>query len=428
MASSERTRAAPSRAVSLPREADVRLGPEPPPISRRLVGLLALTTGASVANMYYVQPLLHVIGRAFSVSNGLAGLLVTFTQVGYVAGLILLVPLGDLLERRRLITTVLAGAAVAAILCCAAPSFAILAAALLVLGTTSASAQIIIPMTSSLAAPRERGQVVGTVMSGLLLGVLLARTVSGLIASVAGWRVMFAVGAGMMLVLSLIGRRALPRVEPTEPVRYPTALRSVLTLIREEPVLRQRMALGSCGFACFSVLWTSITFLLSRSPYGYSSAVIGLFGLAGAAGALMAPIAGRFVDRGHARVAQTVLISLMAAAWILLALGASSIVALVAGIIVLDLGIQGAQIGNQHAIYRLRPEARSRINTGYMVAVFLGGVVGSILSTTIYNAAGWHAVCALGGAIGVLAVVIWLTTRRLVSHPAARHTGRTDPR
>lgn len=389
-------------------------------LDRRVVALLAVTTGASVANLYYVQPLLHVIGQAFSVSNGLAGLLVTCTQIGYLVGVILLVPLGDLLERRRLISTVLLCAAGAGVLSAAAPTFAILGAALLLLGCTSASAQIIVPMAATLAGPREHGQVVGTVMSGLLIGVLLARTVSGLIAALAGWRVVFALGAGAMLLLSLVGRRWLPRVPPTEQVSYRAALWSVLTLVRHEPVLRQRMALGSLGFACFSVLWTSITFLLSHSPYGYSSAVIGLFGLAGAAGASVAPLAGRIADRGHAALVQTLFLAMMALSWILLALGGSSLVALLVGIVVLDMGIQGAQIGNQHAIYRLSSEARSRVNTAYVVAIFAGGVIGSILSTTLYDAAGWNAVCALGGGFGLLALIIWLgTRRRLGSHSSA---------
>ena len=200
-----------------------------------------------------------------------------------------------------------------------------LAVALVATGALSVVAQIIVPLASTLAAPEERGQVVGTVMSGLLVGILSARTLSGLIAQVGGWRLVFALAAGAMLILSLTLWRLLPTVEPSEPVRYRAVLRSVVSLIVEEPVLRQRMALGALGFAGFSVLWTSIAFLLSSPPYGYDEAVIGLFGLAGAAGALVAPLAGRLADRGHGRLVLGAFLALVLASWGLLALGSSSV-------------------------------------------------------------------------------------------------------
>lgn len=388
---------------------------EPGRLPRSMVALLAVTTGAAVANLYYIQPLLNVVAHAFGVSDGTAGLLVTCTQIGYVAGLVLLVPLGDLAERRGLITTLLLGTAAVAAICAASPGFGVLAGALVAIGVLSAVAQIVVPLSATLAAPGERGQVVGTVMSGLLIGILLARTLSGLVAGLGGWRLVFALDAVAMVTLSLVLRRALPRLAPTQPVRYRTALRSVLALIAEEPVLRQRMALGALGFAGFSVLWTSIAFLLGGPAYHYGEAVIGLFGLAGAAGALIAPVAGRLADRGHGRLVLSVLLLLMLASWPLLALGGSSLLALVAGIVVLDLGIQGAHISNQAMIYRLRPQARSRLTTAYMTAVFLGGVLGSLLSATIYAAVGWKATCVLGAAIAGAAILIWAGSWRLGS-------------
>jgi predicted MFS family arabinose efflux permease len=381
-------------------------------MSRGLVALLALASGAAVANLYYIQPLLSVVAHAFGVTDGSAGLLVTCAQVGYVLGLAFLVPVGDITERRRLISVVLLGTALALGLCAAAPSFTVLALALAAAGALSVVAQIIVPLASTLAAPQERGQVVGTVMSGLLIGILSARTLSGLIAQLGGWRLVFALAAGAMLILSLTLWRLLPTVEHAEPVRYREVLRSVLTLIAKEPVLRQRMALGALGFACFSVLWTSIAFLLSSPHYGYDEAVIGLFGLAGAAGALVAPLAGRLADRGHGRLVLGAFLLVLLASWGLLALGHSSLIALILGIVVLDLGVQGAQISNQARIYRLRPEARSRLTTAYMVSVFLGGIVGSTLSTTIYDTGGWNAVCALGAALAAAAIAVLAATRR----------------
>ena len=387
--------------------------PEPVPMSRGLVALLALASGATVANLYYIQPLLSTVAHAFSISDGTAGLLVTCAQVGYVAGLAFLVPLGDILERRRLISTILLGTAVALAACAASPSFGVLAAALIAVGALSVVAQIVVPLASTLAAPEERGQVVGTVMSGLLVGILSARTLSGLVAQVGGWRLVFALAAGAMLTLSLTLGRTLPTMAQAEPARYRAALRSVITLIAHEPVLRQRMVLGALGFACFSVLWTSIAFLLSAPPYGYDQAVIGLFGLAGAAGALIAPVAGRLTDQGHGRLALGGFLLVLLVSWALLALGRSSVIALIAGIIVLDLGVQGAHISNQAAIYRLNAHARSRLTTAYIVAMFLGGIVGSTLSSTIYAAAGWTAICWLGAGLSAVAILVFAATRRV---------------
>jgi predicted MFS family arabinose efflux permease len=386
---------------------------------RSLVALLAVASGATVANLYYIQPLLNTVARGLHVSDGTAGLLVTCAQVGYVAGLAFMVPLGDIMERRRLISTILLGTAAALAVCAAAPSFAVLAVALIATGALSVVAQIVVPLASTLAGPEERGQVVGSVMSGLLVGILSARTLSGLVAQAGGWRLVFALAAGAMLVLSLTLWRMLPAIPQSEPLRYRAVLRSVITLIAREPVLRQRMALGAFGFGCFSVLWTSIAFLLGAAPYSYDEAIIGLFGLAGAAGALIAPFAGKLTDRGHGRRALGGFLLTLLASWALLALGRTSLVALIAGIIVLDLGVQGAQISNQAAIYRLHAQARSRLTTAYMVSIFLGGIVGSTLSTTIYAAAGWSAICWLGAGLSAGALLVFAATYRVGQSPAS---------
>ena len=380
-------------------------------MSKRLVLLLALTCGAAVGNMYYAQPLLHTIGGAFGVSEGTAGFLITATQAGYVVGLVLLVPLGDLLERRRLITRALLVSAVALALAAAAPTFGVFALALAAVGITSAVAQIIVPMSSTLAEPRERGRVVGTVMSGLLIGILAARTVSGLLAAALGWRAVYVLAAAMMLALALTLRIALPRVPPTERLPYRSLMASVLRLVREEPVLRLRMALGAAAMGCFSVLWTSIAFLLSGAPYHYGSAAIGLFGLAGLAGALIAPVAGRLADHGRGRVTTTAMILVMLISWGLLALGKTSLAWLIIGIAVLDLGVQGLHISNQSAIYALRPEARSRLTTAYMVAYFIGGAALSAATSALYSSEGWGGVCVLGAATAVTALIVWVVAQ-----------------
>jgi predicted MFS family arabinose efflux permease len=391
-------------------------------MSRGLVLLLATTCGAAAANLYYAQPLLHTLGGALGVSNSTAGLVITISQLGYVLGLALLLPLGDLHERRGLISTTLlltaAGMAVAAV----APSFAVFGAAIAVVGVTSVVAQVVVAMSSSLSADEERGRVVGTVMSGLLIGILLARTVSGLIAAALGWRTVFWFAAAAMLALSVTLRRALPRVPPTTDLSYRGLLRSVLALIREEPVLRQRMLIGALDFGCFSTLWTALAFLLSGAPYHYGNAVIGLFGLVGVVGAGAASLAGRLADRGRGGPTTTATALVMLASWAVLALGKTSLAALIVGIAVLDLGVQGLHISNQSAIYALRPEARSRLTTAYMVAYFLGGALASALAASLYASGGWAAVCALGGGTALLALVVWLVTEAMSARARRHHS------
>jgi predicted MFS family arabinose efflux permease len=375
-----------------------------------LVLLLATACGAAAANLYYAQPLLHTLGGSLGVSDSAAGLVITITQLGYVLGLALLVPLGDLRERRGLITTAMLITAAGLVVAALSPGFAVFAGAIALVGITSVVAQVIVPMASSLSAEADRGRVVGTVMSGLLVGILLARTISGLIASAAGWRAVFWFAAAVMVVLAGTLRRALPRVPPTSELSYAGLLRSVLVLIGEEPVLRQRMVIGALGFGCFSVLWTSLAFLLSGAPYHYGNATIGLFGLVGVAGAGAAMLAGRLADQGRGAVTTTATILIILAGWGVLALGSTSVVALIAGIAVLDLGIQGLHISNQSAIYALRPEARSRLTTAYMVSSFLGGAILSALASTMYSSAGWGGVCALGAAVMALALLTWAFT------------------
>jgi predicted MFS family arabinose efflux permease len=381
-------------------------------LPRHLVVLLATACGAAVASNYYAQPLLHTIGAALGVADATAGLLVTAGQVGYALGLALLVPLGDLLERRRLITRMLLAAAAALALAAAAPDFAVLAAAVAVVGTTTVVAQIIVAMTAALAPGTQRGRAVGTVMSGLMIGVLLARVVSGLIASAAGWRVVYAVAAVIIVLLAAALYRALPETGPGTAISYGALLQSILHLVRTEPVLRQRMALGATAMGCFSILWTSVAFLLSGPPYHYGDAAIGLFGLAGLAGAAAAPVVGRLADGGYGRRTTGAVIVILLGSWGLLDLGARTLAPLLAGIVLLDLGAQALHISNQSAIYALPAQAHSRVNTAYMVAYFAGGAAMSATATVVYAGARWNGVCALGALTAVAGAATWLLSSR----------------
>jgi predicted MFS family arabinose efflux permease len=377
-------------------------------ISRRLVLLLAASAGLTVANLYYAQPLLQTIAHQFHTSSATAGLIVTFTQVGYAIAQLFLVPVGDLVPRRVLVPVILALAVIPLVLAGLAPNMSVLIAVAGLIGLTSAAAQILVPYAAQLASPPERGRVVGTVVSGLLLGILLARTVAGIVADLTSWRVVYLGAAGIALLLALVLYRDLPSESPRPSLRYRVLLGSMADLARNEPVLRMRAAYGALGFAAFSVFWTTAAFMLSRSPYHYSQSVIGLFGLVGAAGALCATWAGRLSDAGLTRAGTGGFAAAIPASFGLLYLGGHSLTALIAGIIVLDVGVQGLHVLNQTTIFTLGEETRSRINGIYLTVYFLGGAVGSTVSASLYDTAGWSAVCTLGAAIGLAALLLWL--------------------
>jgi predicted MFS family arabinose efflux permease len=377
-----------------------------------LVVLLAAATGLGVANLYYAQPLLPSIAGDLGLPGATAGLIVTVSQLGYAAGLILLLPLGDLLERRRLVCVLGLGEAIALLLIGSAPTGGVLLPAAVLVGALAVQAQVLVSIAASLASDEERGRVVGGVMSGLLLGILLARTVAGYVAELGTWRLVYFVAAATMLVQALILWRALPRSRADAGERsYGALLRSIPAIVREQPVLRLRAAYGALGMGAFSVLWTSIAFLLAQPPYGYGTGTIGLFGLVGAAGALTASVTGRLADRGHVAATTAVASLLLALSWIPLALGADSLAWLLVGIVVIDMGVQALHIANQSEIFRLAPEARSRINSAYMTSYFAGGALGSASSAAAWAAGGWGAVSAVGAAFGVGAVVVWALSR-----------------
>lgn len=376
-----------------------------------MVWLLAIATGAAVANIYYAQPLLHAIAAGLQSSPATAALLVTASQVGYAAGLVALVPLGDLLDRRRLVVPMLAVCAAALIAGALAPDLGVLALALGLVGVTSTVAQVLVPFASTLASPDQRGKVVGQVMSGLLSGILVARTFSGLIAQLAGWRAVFIAAAASMIALAIALWRALPRVAPSQRTSYLRLLASVGALLRDEPLLRVRMIYGGLGMASFSILWTTLALLLSRAPFHFGSAVIGLFGLAGVAGALAAQAAGRAADGGRASTATGLFLLAVIAGWGLLALGVASVVVLIAGIAVLDLGIQGQHILNQTVLFARRPDARSRLTTAYMTGNFTCGAIASAAAATLWNSGGWGAICTLGAGCAGAALAVWAAGR-----------------
>lgn len=373
-----------------------------------LTFVMAVACGLAVANIYYAQPLLDTLAQDFGVSRGAAGIIITMTQLGYAAGLMLLVPLGDLLERRRLITVISSVTVLSLAGMALAPTSTLFILAALVTGITAVVAQILVPFAAHLANDAERGRVVGRVMTGLLLGILLARVVSGGISDLFGWRTVYWIAAVIMVIQVLALRRLLPEEPPQSRMRYAGLLKSVMTLIREEPVLRRRIVYGALGFASFSAFWTTIPFLLAQDPYHYPDSVIGLFGLLGVAGALCANLAGSLHDRGYSRGGTGLFQAAIGLSFLLMAVFPENLVAIIIGIIVLDLGVQGNMILNQGAIYQIRPEARSRITTAYMTFYFLGGAAGSAGAAYLFEFAGWQGACGLGMALGATGVLFWL--------------------
>ncbi|MEI2415742.1 MFS transporter [Orrella sp. JC864] len=379
-------------------------GPAPSRLTTPVIVLMSVATGLAVASNYYAQPLLHTISLEFGLSTARAGAIVTTAQLSYALGLLLLVPLGDLLERRRLIVLMTLLSACGLLLTASAQAPAMIFAGTAITALLSVVAQVLVPYAATLAGPAQRGRAVGTIMSGLLLGILLGRTAAGALADLGSWRTVYWLAAGALVLCAAALWRVLPASRSAERLSYPSLLRSVGELFVQEPLLRARALLGALVFAMFGVLWTAMTFLLAGPAYGYSDTAIGLMGLAGAAGALAATRTGRLVDRGLGnRLTRWGLLMLLAA-WAPLALAPVSLAALVAGVLVLDMAIQVVHVTNQSTLYRIRPDARSRLTAAYMTVYFLGGAAGSLLSATLYEHAGWTGVCLAGAALALAAL------------------------
>jgi len=377
------------------------------PLSPALIILMAIATGLAVASNYYPQPLLETIARAFSLSVNQAGFIVTIAQLGYACGLMFIVPLGDMFERRNLIVLMTLLSAAGLLITAMAPTLTIMLVGTALTGLFSVVAQILVPLAATLAEPERRGKVVGLIMSGLLLGILLARTVAGALASLGGWRTVYWVASALMIVMALVLWRKLPKHEQKTDLNYGQLLKSIFSLFIHTPVLRTRALVGMFCFANFSILWTSMAFLLAGPAYQYSEGVIGLFGLVGAAGALAATRAGHLADKGKAHLTTTVGLILLLLSWAAIAYGQHSVISLILGIIVLDLSVQGVHITNQSVIYKSMPEARNRLTAGYMTTYFIGGAVGSLVSASAYQTAGWYGVSVAGTVMCVLNLLVW---------------------
>ncbi|WP_336997797.1 MFS transporter [Leclercia sp. M50] len=379
----------------------------PQGLSPALILLMSVATGLAVASNYYAQPLLETIARNFSLSASSAGFIVTAAQLGYAVGLLFLVPLGDMFERRAMIVSMTLLAAGGMLITASSQSLSMMILGTALTGLFSVVAQILVPLAATLASPDKRGKVVGTIMSGLLLGILLARTVAGLLAGIGGWRTVYWVASVLMVVMALALWRGLPKVKSETHLNYPQLLGSVFSLFTKDKLLRTRALLGCFTFANFSILWTSMAFLLAAPPFNYSEGVIGLFGLAGAAGALGARPAGGLADKGKSHLTTTAGLVMLLLSWAAIWYGHVSVLALIIGILVLDLTVQGVHITNQTVIYRVKPDARNRLTAGYMTSYFIGGAAGSLISASAWQHAGWTGVCAVGSVMALLNLLVW---------------------
>ncbi|KOV76396.1 MULTISPECIES: MFS transporter [unclassified Streptomyces] len=396
--------------------------PAHPGISRALTLLLAVATGAIAANVYYAQPLLAVIARSLGTSTGAAGAVVTVTQLGFAVGLVCVLPLADIVKRRSLVSVLLLLDAAALAAVGFAPRLAVALVAFAALGLANVAAQVLVPTAAHLADDTQRGRTVATVISGLLTGMLLARTVAGIVTELVGWRPLFLGAAVLMILVNVVLRRALHGIDaaPGRPVGYGEVLRSTVRVYRAEAAVRVRSAYGALGFAAFSVFWSTAALHLSRAPFGYSPAVIGLFGLLGAAGATAANLTGRVRRHTHP-MPTAAAIALIAVAYAVLLVAGNTLGGIIAGVLILDIGVQGLHVLNQRVIYDVDAAARNRVNSVYMTFYFLGGALGSALASFVWPRAGWTGICLTGLGVTALATALWARTSGRV-HRAARHT------
>ncbi|MEU4504578.1 MFS transporter [Streptomyces sp. NPDC024089] len=395
-------------------------------LPRGATALFAVACGTAVANVYFAQPLLVALGNEFAIAPAALGAVVTLTQIGYGLGLFLIVPLGDRLDPRRLITVQLLLLAAALLFVATATSSAALLAGMASVGLLAVVTQSLVACAASFTEPARRGRVVGTVTSGVVTGILLARTVSGLLGDLAGWRSVYLTSAVLTCAAALALHRVVPRRDtPAPTLGYGRLLTSTVRLFTRERLPRLRALFALLVFAAFSTLWSSVTLVLSDPPMSLSSTAIGAFGLLGAAGALAANAAGRLNDRGHANRTTGFGLALLTLSWLPLALTRHSLWALAAGVVLLDLAVQAVHVTNQSLIHALHPEAGSRLIGGYMVFYSIGSAAGALAATTLYAAAGWSAVCVLGAGFSGLALVVWALTESGATRPAGKMSTTT---
>lgn len=376
-----------------------------PELTNLTLWIMTIATGLIVANLYYNQPLLEDITRTFHTTKAKAGQVSMLTQIGYAVGMFFLAPLADMVKRKRLMVIVFAFMVLSLIITATAQSINLLILASFLLGVSSMIPQLLVPMAAHLANPAERGKKIGVIMSGLLIGILLSRTFSGIIGEYFGWRAVFYIATGLMLVMWIVIGLFLPEVEPDYKGTYKSLMASLVDLFKQEPKLRLAALRGALCFACFSAFWTTIVFLLKQN-FNLGSDVAGEFGLVGAFGAIAAGLMGRLSDKMDAYKLSGITLALILVSFVIFYFSGHSIIGLIVGVIILDMGVQATHISNQSIIFALHAGARNRINTIYMVSYFIGGSVGTFIATQLWKNYQWNGVCITGGIISIVTLVI----------------------
>lgn len=376
------------------------------PLTRSVLYAMTVASGIAVANIYYNQPILGLIDQDFP-GGHTSALIPAATQIGYALGLFFLLPLGDILRRRKLIIVQFIILAAALVVTAIAPSPLLLVLASLLLGASATVAQQIVPFAASLAPEDRRGATIGTVMAGVLAGILFSRTLSGFVGDFAGWREMFWLGAPLALLGAVLMVAVLPSHAPVSKMKYGTAIRSLVHYWNTHPRLRTAAIVQALLFASFSAFWTILALYLATSRFSLGSDIAGLFGIVGAVGIFAAPLAGKIADQRGPDLAIIMGAILTVVAWLFFGLW-GSLAALIIGVIILDFGVQASLVSNQHIIYAIDPAARSRLNTLFMTAMFAGGAAGSALAAWVWRTGGWHLVSLVGAALSIIAVAVKL--------------------
>lgn len=394
--------------------ANKKVSNELPQLNRRLIALMAAASGIVVANIYYIQPLLDKIADYYHITQASAGLLATLTQAGYALGLFLILPLADLMERKKLILTMLFLSALSLFIMYISYNFIITAIACLAIGITSVIPQLLLPLCAKLSSEAERGKNIGHIMSGLLIGVLLSRVISGIIGKYFDWRTMYLIAVFFMIVLFLVLKVMLPICEANMNVNmnYISSLKSMATLPHKFPVIKEAAINGAMILAAFSALWTTLTFQLQSSAFNFDTNIVGMFGLLGVSGAMLAPLAGKLSDNKGAKFTVGINIGIIFISYLCFVAFGFQVWGLILGVILLDMGVNSCNVANQTRIQRLSEEARNRITSVYMVSLFSGGAVGSYLGGLMYNNFGWYGFCIIGIITQIIAACVHLMTKK----------------
>jgi len=379
-------------------------------MTRGLTLLFAIAGGAAVGNLYWAQPLLGLLARSFDVSTGTAGLVVTVTQIGYALGVFFLVPLGDIVNRKRIIPLLMLAAAVFLTATALAPTFSALLATLALIGVTTVAGQFLTPLAGDLATDETRGRVLGTVASGLVLGLLISRAISGIVADLFGWRAIYFAAAGLMLILTVVMARRLPALEPRQRVGYGTLLASVVRTVRDRTVVTV-MLIGAATMSVFTMFWTGLTFLLAAAPFSFSATQIGLVSLVGVLGAVAGMQVGRLHDRGLSLPALGVGLGIVLLGLVVSGIGSGSLAVVLVSVAVFSVGVQTVQILAQTRMLSIDGTARSRLNTVFVVGNFIGGAIGSALAGSFWQIGGWPAVMLTAAVVIGFALTVWAVQR-----------------